>query len=91
MNQMLFSMSIATRKPSNFFILAISVTSDINLPLSSICLFLTYVVCCEDIKSGKTAFSFSERAVDIIFRSTFNKEMGRQFFMNLLSLFSLFT
>ena len=43
-------------------------------------------VCCEDIKSGKTFFSFSERAFDIIFRSTFNKEMGLQFFMNLLSL-----
>ena len=64
------------------FILAVSITSDANLPLSPICLFLTYAVCCEEIKSGKTLFSFSfyERAFDIIFRSTFNKEMGLQFF-----------
>ena len=75
------SISIATKKPSNFFILAISITSDINLPLSPICLFLTYAVCCEDIKSGKTFFSFSEGAFDIIFRSTFNKEMALFFLL----------
>ena len=50
------------------------------------CPILTYAVCCEDIKSGKTFFIFSEGDIDIIFRSTFNKELGLQFFMNLLSL-----
>ena len=79
-------MSIVTKKTSNFFILGMSIKLDINLPLSPIHLFLTYAVCCEQIKSGKTFFSFSKRAFDIIFRSTFNKEMGLQFFMNLLSL-----
>ena len=49
-------------------------------------LFLAYAVCCKVIKCGKTFFGFSERAYDIIFRSTFNKEMAHQFFMNLLSL-----
>ena len=53
--------------------------SDINLPLSPICLFLTYAVCCEDIKFSRTFFSFSERAFDIIFKSTFKKEIGLQF------------
>ena len=41
------------KKPSNFFILEISITSDINLPFLPICLFLKYAVCCEDIKSIK--------------------------------------
>ena len=68
------------------FYLAISITSDVNLLLSPIRLFLTYRVCCEDIKSGKIFFSLSERAFDIIFRPAFNKEMDLQFFMNLLSL-----
>ena len=85
MNQMLFQYPLQLKNRPIFFILAISIT-DINLPLSPICQFLTYAVCCEDIKSGKTFFSFSERAFDIIFRSTFNKEMGLQFFMNFLSL-----
>ena len=64
---------------SIFFNLANSITLDINLPPSPICLFLTYAVCCEDIKSGKTAF-------DMFFRSTFNKEMCLQLFMHLFSL-----
>ena len=79
-------MSIATKKPSIFFISAISITSAINLPLFPICLFLTYAVCYEKIKSGRTSFNFSERASNIIFKSTSNKEIGLQFFMNLLSL-----
>ena len=44
------------------------------------------VVCYEGIKSSRTSFGFSERAFDIVFESTFNKETGLQFFMNLLSL-----
>ena len=85
-------MSIVTRKPSNFFNLAISLESDIDLPLSPICLFLTYAVYCEEIKFGIIFLSFSERAFDVIFKSIFNKEMGVQFFMNLLSLsFSVLT
>ena len=73
---MLFQYPLLLKKLSNFYILAISITSDINLPLSPICLFVTYVVFCEVIKSGKTFSSFSERVFLIIFRSTFNKEMG---------------
>ena len=74
------------KKPSNFFILEISVTSDINLPFSPICLFLKCAVCCKDIKSVRIFYNFSERAFDIIFRSAFNKDMGLQFCTNLLSL-----
>ena len=59
-------MSFVTKKSCNFFILAISITSDINLPLSPICLLLKNVVCCEEIKSGRTFFNFSEKAFDII-------------------------
>ena len=84
MNQILFV--FVTKKPCNFFILSISITSDINLALSPICLFLSNVVCCEEIKSGRTFFSFSDRAFDIIFRSIFKKEMGLEFYMNILSL-----
>ena len=46
---------------------------------------VTYPVCCEEIKSDRTSFDFSDRAFDNIFRSTLNKETGLQFFMNLLS------
>ena len=70
-------MFIVTKKPSISFIF---------LPLSLMCLFLTYSVRCEDIQFSKKVFSFSERAFDIIFRSTFKKAMGLQFCMNLLSL-----
>ena len=59
--------------------LAIFMISDINLPLLQIYLFLTSAVCCNDIKLGRTFFSFSERTFDIIFRSTFNKEMDFQY------------
>ena len=85
-NQMLFQSPLKL-KNVYFFILSVSIISDINLPPSAIFLFLTYAVCCEDIKSGRTFFSSSERAFDIIFRSTFNKEMGLQFWMNFSSLF----
>ena len=44
-----------------------------------ICLFLTYVVCCEEINSEITSFNFSERSFDIIFRSIFNKKIVLQF------------
>ena len=47
-----FSVSIVIKKPSILLILVISITSDINFPLSSIGLFLTYAVCCEAIKIG---------------------------------------
>ena len=70
-----------------FFILAISITSGINLLLSPICLFLTYAIFCEEIKSGRTSLDYFERAFDIIFRSTLNQETVLQFSMNLLSLF----
>ena len=51
-----FWMSLTTRKPSNFFTLSIFVTSDINLPLSPMRLFLTYAVCSGKIKSGRKRF-----------------------------------
>ena len=38
-------------------------------------------------KSGRTIYSSSERAFDIIFRSTFNKEMDLQLCMSLLFIF----
>ena len=68
------------------FTLAISITSDINLPPSPVCLFSIYGVCCEEIRSGRTSINLSETAFDIIFRSIFNQEIGLQFFMNRLSL-----
>ena len=69
-------MFIATKKPSNFFTFAILITSDINFWLSLMCLFLKYVDCYEEIKYDKIFFSLFERAFEITFRSTFNKEMG---------------
>ena len=63
-----------------FFILVIPITSDINLPLSSVCLFLTEAVCCEEMKFDRTLFSFSERDFDIIFKSTFKKQNGSPVF-----------
>ena len=60
-------MTIVTTKPSNFFNLVISIISDINLPPSPICLFLTYAVYCVEIKSARTFIILSERAFDIIF------------------------
>ena len=65
-------MSTANKNLPIFFILAISIT-DIHLPLSACAIF------CEEIKSGKTFFSFCERAIYITFRSTFNKEMVLHF------------
>ena len=66
--------------------MVIFIIPDINLPPLPLCLFLTYVVCCVEIKSGRSFLSFSERAFDIIFKSTFDKEMSLQFYMKLLSL-----
>ena len=79
-------MSVVTRKPSKFLNLAISITSGFNLPLSPICLFLLHVVCCEEVESGRTLLRFYKRAFDIILKSTLNKEIGLQSYMNLLSL-----
>ena len=62
-------MSVVTEKPSIFLISVISIISDINLPLSPICLFLTSAACYEEIKSGRNSFSFSKKAFDIIFKS----------------------
>ena len=53
--------------------------SEINLPVSPINLFFKKAVCCEEINVGKTAFNFFETALDKIFVSTFNKEIGLQF------------
>ena len=79
-------MSTVTRKPSNFFNLAICIISDVNPLPTRTCLFLIYAVYCVKIKSSRTLLSFSDRAFDIIFKSTFIKEMGFPFCMNILSL-----
>ena len=60
--------------------------SAINLPLSPISLFSTYAVCRGEIRLGRTFSGLDTRALEIILQSTFNKEIGRQFLINLLSL-----
>ena len=85
-----FSISIATKKTLQFFF------NNFNNIRYLSPTFTNMYVCNkrgffrEYIKSGKTFFSLSDRAFDIIFRSTLNKEMGLQFFMNLLSLYFFF-
>ena len=81
-------MSIVTKKPSIFLISVITIRSDINLPLSLICLSLTQVVCCEEIISGRTSFSFSERPSDIIFEFTIQQEnWSPVFYESFISIF----
>ena len=70
--------------------MVISITSDINFPLSPTYLFLTKAVCCEEIKSGRTYFDFSNRTFDIIFESTFNKEISLQSFISIFLFFYFF-
>ena len=48
-----FSRSIFTKKSSIYWVLAISIISDTNLPLSPMFLLWTYAVCCADIRHGK--------------------------------------
>ena len=69
-------MSIVRRKNFNQFNLASSIIQDINVLPSPICPFLTYVVSCLEIKSGRTFLSFSVMAFDTIFKSRFSKEVG---------------
>ena len=78
-------MSIVTKNPSILLRSHILTISDINLPPSPINLFLIYAVCYVEIKLERTFFNLSERAFEIILVSTFNKEMGRQFLIYLLS------
>ena len=59
----------------------ISVMLEINLPLSPINLFFTDAVCFEEIDVSKAVFNLFKIALDKIFVSTFNKEIGLQFFM----------
>ena len=47
-----FSTFIITKKPPICWILAILIVYGINLPLSFMFLFLTYKVCCADIRHG---------------------------------------
>ena len=47
--------------------LHVSIIFDISLPPSTKDLFLLYAVCWDEIKLGKTDFSFSLRAFDNIF------------------------
>ena len=49
-----------------FFMLAISITSDITLSLSPICLFLTCVICYQEIKSVRI-FLVSQKDLLILF------------------------
>ena len=78
-------MSIVTKYPPILSRSHILTISDINLPPSPINLFLIYAVCCVEIKLERAFFSLSERAFEIILVSTFNKKMGHQFLMYLLS------
>ena len=55
--------------------------TEIDLPLSTINLFFTSAVCFEKISVGKTVFNLFEITLDKFFVSTFNKEIGFQFFM----------
>ena len=62
-----FSISIVTKNPYLLRMSLISVMSAINLPLSPINLFSTYVVCCGEIKLERTLLSLDARAlVEII-------------------------
>ena len=79
-------MSIVTKNPPILLRSHILTISDINLPPSPINLFLIYAVCYVETKLERTFFNLSERAFEIILVSTFNKEMGRQFLIYLLSL-----
>ena len=74
-----FSMPFITEKLM-FLILVISIMSDIKLPLFPICLFFTYVVCYEEIKSGTTSFSFSKRAFDIFLILHSTRKLVSSFF-----------
>ena len=79
-------MSIVTKNPPILLRSHILTISDINLPPSPINLFLIYAVCYVENKLERTFFNLSERAFEIVLVSTFNKEMGRQFLIYLLSL-----
>ena len=81
-----FSISILTGNPSKLNQSLISVTSEFNPPLSLINLFFTEAVCCGQINVGKTAFNLFEIALGKVFVSTFNNEIGLQFFKFCLSL-----
>ena len=86
MSRRLSLISIVTKHPSLLRMSVISMMSAINLTLSPINLFLTYAVCCGEIKLGRTFLSLDAKALEIILQSTFNKEIGRQFLINFLSL-----
>ena len=79
-------MSIVTKNPPILLQSHILTISGINLPPSLIDLFLIYAVCCIEIQLERIFFNLSKRAFEIILVSTFNKEMGHQFLMYLLSL-----
>ena len=79
-------MSIVTKSPPILLRSHILTISDINLPPSPINLFLIHAVCCVEVKLERRFFNISERAFEAILVSTFNKEIGRQFLMYLLSL-----
>ena len=80
-----FSVSIVTKYLPILLQSHISTISDINLPPSPINLFLIFAVCCVETELERIFFSLSERAFKILV-STFNKEIGCQFFMYLLFL-----
>ena len=84
-NQMLFQNQLLISHPlcSKFFV---SIMSAMSLPLSIINLLSTNAVSQGLIKNGNTFFSLTARAFDLIFRSTFKREIGLQFWINLLPL-----
>ena len=76
-----FSISMITRNSIILKQPLISIMSEINIPISPINLFFTEPVCCEKINVGKVVFHLFKITFDEIFVSTFNKEIGLQFFI----------
>ena len=68
-------------------IFVVSSTSYISLSISLIYLLLTYTVWLDAIRWGNISFNRVANAFEIIFRSAFNKDIGFQFLINLLSVF----
>ena len=81
-----FSMSVVTKNSPILLRTHIITISNVNLPPSPINLFLIYAVSCVEIKLERIFVNLSERTFEIILVSTFNKGIGCQFLMYLLSL-----
>ena len=76
-----FSKSIATINPGIWLILVYSMVSSIDRTASKIVLLLTYAYWSSLIIKGNTFSNLNANAFEAILVSTFNKEIGRQFFI----------